>query len=430
MKANFETSEREEAWGRASFRTRLIQGTLGLRAEKPCTTGETSIDLPGHAILAGDWTIGAIVGASGSGKTRLATRTFGDAIWGDAWERDASMAMIDAVTDGVAGDWRAEFLMEVLTQVGLGSAPAWLRPVTSLSEGERFRFGLARQILRSIARGVAEPSGKPVMLVVDEFTCSLDRLTARNICMSVERWIRSAGREWRLRMVVVTCHDDVCAWLKGDWRCDMPEGALQRGPFCRPSVTLRVRRCSAGFWNYFAEHHYLSAGMGRCMKCYVVTEGKRLVAFCATGPTWGWPGMERIVRLVTKPAYQGLGIAKRLLRIVATDRMQTGREVRITTGHPALARSLAQDPAWEWCGQKKLGSARHGCAEREVKTSLGRPVVTFRFVGKEASSKEVFVKGREVDHGRAKEGEAEGRAADEAGRANSGRAKVFASADV
>lgn len=142
-----------------------------------------------------------------------------------------------------------------------------------------------------------------------------------------------------------------------------------------------MERCHATAWKLFAEHHYLDGDLGRGVQCFVVMEGVKVVAFCALGSSWGQPGMRRVQRLVVMPAYQGLGIGKKLLALVSEEAMLAGHEVRITTGHPAMVRSLEKDERWDFCCLKKLGNCRHGSRGGVTPTSLGRPVTTFRFVG-------------------------------------------------
>jgi hypothetical protein len=44
------------------------------------------------------------------------------------------------------------------------------------------------------------------------------------------------------RVVCVTCHDDVEAWLCPDWVVEMPAGTFARKSLRRPPITLEVGR--------------------------------------------------------------------------------------------------------------------------------------------------------------------------------------------
>lgn len=102
-------------------------------------------------------------------------------------------AIIDAIPGGPA---RA---MRTLAMAGLGDALLLPRRPGELSEGERWRFALARAMSRR---------GRP--LVLDEFASVLDRATARSVSRTLSRWAR---REGRVRVACATAHDDVERWL-------------------------------------------------------------------------------------------------------------------------------------------------------------------------------------------------------------------------
>jgi hypothetical protein len=113
-----------------------------------------------------DWKPGVIVGPSGSGKTSLGHRIFGDVdrLYNlyEGWPTDRSV--IDAIAP--TGDFNE--VTAALAAVGLGDVPAWLRPFPALSNGEKFRAGLARLICDA-----------PNEVVIDEFTSVIDRQIAR-----------------------------------------------------------------------------------------------------------------------------------------------------------------------------------------------------------------------------------------------------------
>ena len=91
------------------------------------------------------WSIGVVVGASGTGKSSI-----GRAIWGaDAFFEGFSWDENAPIVDCIApkGDFNA--VTGALAKVGLGDVPAWLRPYHVLSMGQWFRADLAR-ILRYV----------------------------------------------------------------------------------------------------------------------------------------------------------------------------------------------------------------------------------------------------------------------------------------
>jgi GNAT superfamily N-acetyltransferase len=428
--------EREGGWG-------CPQGNPGSPrfAARPAATQilrlrhSLTAELPD---LAEPWTIGAIVGPSGSGKTTLARAAFGDAVYQpQPWPEER--AIIDCLSETAP----IKELARVLTAVGLGSVPTWLKPYKVLSTGEKFRADLARAVLgvrgsgfgiegnwfrtRRNADDDAPPSPESrtpsPLLVFDEFTSTLDRTVAKTASAALARYLRREGS--LPRFIALTCHADILPWLAPDWVLHLgdPGGPrLVRGCLPRPPIALQVRRAPQKLWAHFAKHHYLAGGLAASATCYaaemwsaaprqdgasrdtVVSETDRvdgqedegnvfqpgspaaerrttLVAFCAVVATLGWKKTKRIARLVTLPEFQGLGIGTRLAETVAEQEVSRGNRVTITASHPAILAHCSHSPRWRFLGVKKTGSTRQRFENREVRCSMGRAVASFEFVG-------------------------------------------------
>lgn len=369
-----------------------------------------------------DWRIGAIVGPSGSGKTTLAKAAYGDAVYSpQPWPTDR--AVIDAFGDGSIHE-----ITHLLTAVGLGSPPAWLRPYHVLSNGERFRCDLARAIVCCASKewregggvrgygcagdksGMSDPphSATPVpphplpLLVFDEFTSVVDRTVAQVASAAIGKAIRS-GRI-RCRLVAVTCHRDILPWLAPDWVADTATGQLTWGRLQRPNLRLTVRRVPQSLWKLFARHHYLSGDLNSSATCWAAFGGAGVegtgvrgcdeassspappysntptpISFCAVVSQFGWKGRKRIARLVTLPDYQGLGIGMRLLERVCEHESARGFAISITASHPALLAACRRSPRWRCTQFKPHGHNRRQVQERRVATSHGRCVATFEW---------------------------------------------------
>lgn len=150
-----------------------------------------------------------VTGASGSGKSALGAaiarrlRARGRAVVSAALPRDVRRALIDSLPRRHA--------LRSLAAAGLADATLLARPVGLLSEGERARLGLAR----AIAAASSRPARRRVTILADEFASTLDRATARGVCLTLARWARSAAAANR-RVVCITAHDDVLEWLRPD----------------------------------------------------------------------------------------------------------------------------------------------------------------------------------------------------------------------
>jgi ABC-type glutathione transport system ATPase component len=146
------------------------------------------------ALDAADWKIGVVVGPSGSGKTSI-----GRAIWPDVgiYDGDTGWPQDAPIVDAIAPAGNFDDVTGALSAVGLGSVPAWLRPFRALSNGERFRAGLARIIAEGRER-----------VIIDEFTSVVDRQIAKIGAGAFSKaWKRGGGQA-----VLLSCHYDVLDW--------------------------------------------------------------------------------------------------------------------------------------------------------------------------------------------------------------------------
>jgi ABC-type ATPase with predicted acetyltransferase domain len=98
--------------------------------------------------------------------------------------------------------------LALLTRAGLADATLLVRTPCELSEGQRARLRLA------LAMHAATPRST---IIVDEFTSTLDRTTARCVAAMTRRWVRSA----RHRLVAATTRDDILDTLAPDVLIDV-----------------------------------------------------------------------------------------------------------------------------------------------------------------------------------------------------------------
>jgi ABC-type hemin transport system ATPase subunit len=363
-----------------TFRTEQVAGLLGQSLDNIAQerfAHRAVADIPG---LDEPWTIGAIVGPSGSGKSSLARAAFGEVASGAA-EWPADVPLLEALDRLTAnGRHTLKQLARVLIAVGLASLPTWLMPYRVLSTGERMRADLARAILA--APRLAQTS--PPLVVFDEFTSSLDRVVARTLCLAAARLLR---REATVRLVAVSCHTDIAAWLAPDWVVDLSprhEPCWLGAPIAAIDIPhfgeLPVVRAPQSLWPRFAPHHYLGGNLSRAATCYAALWQDEPVAFCAIVAALGWKRTKRISRLVVLPEFQGLGLGTRLAEQVAGIEAARGHRVTITASHPAIVAACSHSPRWRYVGLKRTGSTRQTVAGREVASSRGRSVASFEFV--------------------------------------------------
>uniref|UniRef100_A0A7C4LLM7 ABC transporter domain-containing protein n=1 Tax=Schlesneria paludicola TaxID=360056 RepID=A0A7C4LLM7_9PLAN len=149
-------------------------------------------------------------GPSGSGKSSLmraaaeqlaraaspsaATASHGGVVWCDRLDLGEQL-----LVDGL-GLPAAEAL-PLLAACGLGEAQLLLRTPAELSDGQRYRFRLAKAL-----------ACRPRWLVADEFTAALDRTLARVIAHN----LRKLTRRMQVGCLLATTHEDVLADLQPD----------------------------------------------------------------------------------------------------------------------------------------------------------------------------------------------------------------------
>jgi GNAT superfamily N-acetyltransferase len=312
-------------------RARQIGAMLDVPLEET-TTRHWHHDLPLHEK---PWNVGLIVGPSGSGKSQLANAVWpGRVVTAFDWPDDLPLV------DGFPRDLGIKDVAALLSGVGLGSVPAWMRPFWTLSNGEAFRA--------TIARALAESDQ---VVVVDEFSSVVDRQVAKVASHTVQKAVRRQGRQ----LIAVTCHTDVAEWLQPDWTYEIAVGEFAWGSVQpRPRLALDVYRCPRSLWRMFAPHHYLSGQIKGNATCFAAYLNDRPVAF--TSFIHFMHARTRNIkmghRLVVLPDYQGLGISGALDDWLGEWLWARKFRYRNTVAHPAMIRFYSTSPRWREVGSK------------------------------------------------------------------------------
>jgi GNAT superfamily N-acetyltransferase len=89
----------------------------------------------------------------------------------------------------------------------------------------------------------------------------------------------------------------------------------------------------------------------------------------------------RISRIVTLPDYQGIGIGMRVAEAVCEVHREQGHRINVTASHPALVAHCRRSPRWRTVRVMKTGSASTRRFIANYRSSLGRSVVSFEYLG-------------------------------------------------
>lgn len=282
--------------------------------------GTSSFEIPTVQRLM-DWSVGLIVGPSGSGKSS-ALRTFGRE---DEVEWDPARAIVSQFASPEDG-------YERLAAVGLSSLPSWVRPYHVLSTGEKFRADLARR-LRDDA-------------VIDEFTSVVDRVVARSASVALRRFVDRRGLK---RVVLASCHYDIIEWLQPDWVFDTADRRMTVGRSeRRPPIHIDIAPCDANEWAPFSAHHYLDPKLNTAARCWLASWNGTKIGFASAlaFPNGAFKNAWREHRTVVFPDYQGLGIGPRLSDAVASFFVSDGCRYFSKTAHPRLGAYRDSSPLW------------------------------------------------------------------------------------
>jgi ABC-type ATPase with predicted acetyltransferase domain len=143
-----------------------------------------------------------ITGASGAGKSVLLNALYAQAP-ADARQRleetplEEGQSVIDCL--GEDGDSPLLRCLEVLSKAVLSDVFCMLREPKRLSEGQQARYRLARALM----------SGRR-LIFADEFTSSMDRITAAVIAYNIRKTARQTGTSF----ILASCHEDILPELR------------------------------------------------------------------------------------------------------------------------------------------------------------------------------------------------------------------------
>jgi ABC-type ATPase with predicted acetyltransferase domain len=301
-----------------------------------------------------------ITGDSGSGKSvllRWLTKALGDeAVYLEDLPVEVDRPLIDTLGETTRDG------LELLSRVGLNDAFLFLRKYAELSDGQRYRYRLAKVI----------ETGKPFW-VMDEFCATLDRDTAKIVAYNVQKLARRLGHG----LLAATTHTDLGADLHPSVAVRKRFGAEvevtyaknRPAPTCSVLEELTVREGTYEEWKLMAPFHYRSHRIAFRDKIFVLDKaGEVCGAIVYVRPTVSCAGrsqvfkprdmqelnakLTRIARVVVRPKYRTIGAGVKLVR---ESLPQCGRPMVET-----LAVMAKYNPFFERAGMTKVQETMPG----------------------------------------------------------------------
>lgn len=217
-----------------------------------------------------------------------------------------------------------EQAIELLSKVGLNDAFLFLRPYWQLSDGQKFRYRLAKFL-----------ESDKQWLIADEFAATLDRDTAKIVAYNLQKLARQQGRA----VIAATTHDDLTE--------DLAPSVLVRKRFgeeidikyypnavaaeCSLLREMRIEEGTIEDWRKLSAFHYRSHNISARRGIYCIRRHDELCAvivYCypfpqCTGRSQVMPKMTLkelnqnlsiISRIVVHPKYRTIGLGEKLIR--------------------------------------------------------------------------------------------------------------------
>jgi uncharacterized protein len=183
----------------ATARTLAVAALFGLSLERQTCDlfPPFTLDISGGQII-------LITGPSGSGKSTI-LRSIHNGLAQHSSLSIQRLEQIPLSTDRSivdCFDLPLETTLACLSRAGLSEAHLLLRPPAELSEGQQFRYRLARFL-----------AGDSQILLADEFCATLDRITAKVVASQLRKFLNAAPGKI---VCLATTHEDLTGDLGPD----------------------------------------------------------------------------------------------------------------------------------------------------------------------------------------------------------------------
>jgi len=217
-----------------------------------------------------------------------------------------------------------EEALELLSRVGLNDAFLFLRNYEQLSDGQKYRYKIAKMI----------ESGAQFW-IMDEFAATLDRDTAKIVAYNLQKLARQQAKA----VLAATTHTDlfedlnpsVYIYKKFGKEIDIRYYPNEPAKECTLMKEMRIEEGTTEDWRKLAGFHYRSHKIAAPRKIFCLKRGQELcgvIVYCYPPPTcFGrrlvLPKMSMkelneelsiITRVVVHPKYRTIGLGAKLVK--------------------------------------------------------------------------------------------------------------------
>jgi ABC-type transport system involved in cytochrome c biogenesis ATPase subunit/GNAT superfamily N-acetyltransferase len=298
-----------------------------------------------------------ITGDSGSGKSALLR----------ALKADLGTETIDAKAISIQADQpiietvgaNTTHAIEQLSQVGLNDAFIFLRPYSQLSDGQKHRYQTA----------LLAASGKPFW-VIDEFTSTLDRDTAKILAFNLQKQARKFGKA----VIAATTHRDLIPDFAPNVHIHKRYGKevtvryypKAKATQCSLTRQMSIVQGTTADYKALCEFHYRTHRTPPTRKIFTLKRKDELcgaIVYCYPPPTcFGrgkvWKGniselqkqVSVVSRVIIHPKYRSIGLGEKLVR-----------DTLLFAGTPyveAVAVMAKYNPFFEKAGMQKIAESK------------------------------------------------------------------------
>jgi ABC-type transport system involved in cytochrome c biogenesis ATPase subunit/N-acetylglutamate synthase-like GNAT family acetyltransferase len=353
-----------------------------------------------------------VTGDSGGGKTLL-LRAFKSFFGDEAVElSDLQVDPEETLIEGVGAEVKEA--IEILSLCGLGDAFLFLRKYKELSDGQKWRYRLAK-LVNNRAKNV---------WLIDEFCACLDRVMARIVAFLVQKVARKLGKT----VVVATAHGDLVEDFQPDLLVEkgFEQDVSVAKPgfeheYCSVCGDVRIEQGTIEDYEKLKRFHYRSKNRNRTENprlkcCFKLLYGEELVGVIVYsgshlnlkprnivfGERYVYtPGdlnkarlineeIARITRVVIHPKFRGIGLGEFLVR--ETLPKVNARVVEV------LAVMAKYNPFFEKAGMARVDYQRdEAVAGKNIRAFLEQRCFDFKLVKSQAYCRDFFSRLDEED---------------------------------